>query len=224
MVARHVLDLVVFDFDGVIADTVQDIATAANDVLRHYRMAALPVAEVRSSIGGGAEALVRNILAGREDIPLDEAAGLFKERYRRCHADQTELYPGVREVLDQLEAAGKTMAIATNKMEALTHNLVAKLGVQRYFRMIVGPESISRRKPDPEAVTRILDAVGVVSGRALMIGDTADDIVSGRAAGTLTCAVLYGYGGETELARSRPDFSIRRIGEVLDHIADDGPA
>jgi phosphoglycolate phosphatase len=212
------LDLVIFDFDGVIADTVVDIASAANEVLDRYGMPGLPVADVRSYIGGGAEALVHRMLTGREDVDLDEAARLFKECYGACYADRTVLYPGVREVLAALDDAGTLIAVATNKMESLTHGLVRKLEIEGHFRVIVGPESIGRRKPDPEAVTRILDALAVDAGRALMVGDTAGDIASGRSAGTFTCGVLYGYGTEAEIAGIGPDFTIRRINELLEQL------
>ncbi len=140
MVGPRALDVIAFDFDGVIADTVLDIATAANEVLSEFNLPAVPVSVVRSQIGGGVEALVRGLLAGHPNLPLDVAAARFRDRYGRCFDHQTTLFPGVAEVLDQLGSAGIRMAIATNKAEALTQHLVEQLGVARHFFLIVGPE------------------------------------------------------------------------------------
>ena len=218
MIGLRPFDVIAFDFDGVIADTVGDIAVAANEVLVGLDLPAVPTSTVRAKIGGGVEALVRGLLAGHPEIPLDEAATRFRASYGRCFDETTTLFPDVTEVLDRLDAEGLRMAIATNKAEALTVHLVKKLGIARHFFLIVGPESVARRKPDPETVTRIVTAADVLPDRALMVGDTAADIQSGRAAGTGTCAVSYGYGDETELAETRPDFTIRRFVDLLDHV------
>lgn len=225
MIGRRSLEVIAFDFDGVIADTVGDIAAAANEVLVALNLPPVPVSSVRSKIGGGVEALVRGLLVGHPDIPLDETAARFRASYGRCFDETTALFPGVAEVLDRLDAAGLRMAIATNKAEALTVHLVEKLGIARHFFLIVGPESVARRKPDPETVTRIVTAADVSPDRALMVGDTAADIQCGHAAGTRTCAVAYGYGDDSELAEARPDFTIRRFVDLLVHVgAPVGPA
>ena len=218
MVGPQTLDVIAFDFDGVIADTVVDIATAANEVLSEFNLPAVPVSAVRSQIGGGVEALVRGLLAGHPNVPLDVAAARFRDRYGRCFDHQTTLFPGVADALDRLGSAGLRMAIATNKAEALTQHLVEHLGVARHFFLIVGPESVARRKPDPETLTRILEAAHASPADALMIGDTSADIRCGHAAGTRTCAVTYGYGDEIELADAHPDVTIARIGDLLDYV------
>ena len=86
--------------------------------------------------------------------------------------------------------------------------------LHRYIELVVGPESVARRKPDPEAVELILAAWRVGSERTLLIGDTADDILAGRAAGTLTVGALYGHGAEREIRAARPDQAIRSLREL----------
>jgi HAD superfamily hydrolase (TIGR01509 family) len=139
---------------------------------------------------------------------------VFKAEYGRCFAMHTQLYPGVREVLERFVTTGVAMAIATNKTEPITRRLVAKFGLEPYLSSVVGPESVTRRKPDPEAIERILGRLDVPPARALMIGDTPLDIVAGKAAGTGTCGALYGYGTEVEIVRAAPDFVIRSIAEL----------
>ena len=208
------IDGLIFDFDGVLVDTAADIASAANHVLQQYGMPAVPVGIVRSYIGGGAEALIRRVLPEAPEDRLRDAAALFKTKYGECYDVQTSLYPGVQEVLEHFLAAGKRMAIATNKGEHFTRGLVRKLGLHRYVGLVVGPESVARRKPDPECVELILRHWSVGPERTLLIGDAADDILAGRAAGTLTCGALYGYGAERDIRDARPDWVIRSIREL----------
>jgi 2-phosphoglycolate phosphatase len=213
-VDRHRVDAIIFDFDGVLVDTAEDIAVAANAVLRRYSEPAVSLDRVRSGIGGGAEALMRYLLPDRDGDTLVEAAAVFKAEYGRCFAMHTQLYPGVREVLERFVTTGVVMAIATNKTEPITRGLVAEFGLEPYLSAVVGPESVTRRKPDPEAIDQILRCIDVPPARALMIGDTALDILAGKAAGTSTCGALYGYGTEADIARAAPDFVIRSIAEL----------
>jgi phosphoglycolate phosphatase len=208
------VDGLIFDFDGVLVDTAEDIASAANRVLQQYGMRAVPVGIVRRYIGGGAEALMRRVLPEAPEARLREATALFKTKYGECYDVQTSLYPGVEEVLEHYLAAGKRMAIATNKGEHLTEGLIRKLGVHGYFGLVIGPESVAHRKPDPEAVELILKHWRVGPERTLLIGDTADDILAGKAAGTVTVGALYGYGAERDIRGARPDLVIRSIREL----------
>ena len=208
------VDGLIFDFDGVLVDTAEDIARAANRVLQQFGMPAVPVGIVRACIGGGAEVLIRRLLPEASEDQRREATARFKTFYSECYDVDSSLYPGVREVLDQFLADGRRMAIATNKVERLTLGLVRTLGLQRYFELVIGPESVAHRKPDPEAVELILAAWRVGPERTLLIGDTADDIHAGRAAGTLTVGALYGYGTEREIRAARPDQVIRSIREL----------
>jgi 2-phosphoglycolate phosphatase len=216
---KRFVDTVIFDFDGVVADTVQDITTAANLTLAHYGMQPLSVDEVRGLIGGGAEPLVRKMLQDRVDELYDDAIVFFKKRYGECYNVLTDLYPGVRSVLTHYRVRGKKLAIATNKVERLAKGLLDKLHIQYYFDVVIGPESITHRKPHPEAVTKILEKLGTRPENAVMIGDVAADILSGKAAGTATCGVLYGYGSQAEVEGSEPDYIVRSyLTELLDYI------
>lgn len=217
-VGPRAFDVIAFDLDGTLADTAVDIATAANEVLRGFDLPEVAVPEVRSRIGGGLEALVRGLFADHPKVPLDIAAARFREAYGRCFDQHTELYPGVAAVLEELAAMGIRMAVATNKAEALSRPLVEHLGIAGHFFMVVGPESIVHRKPDPEALTLILRTADASPSRALMVGDHPSDIQCGQAAGAQTCAATYGYAGDAELAGARPDFTIARFPDLLDHV------
>jgi 2-phosphoglycolate phosphatase len=221
-VERYSVDAIIFDFDGVLVDTAEDIAVAANAVLSRYGEPAVSLDRARRGIGGGAEALMRYLLPDRDGDTLAEAAALFKAEYGRAFAVHTLLYPGVRDVLEGFITAGVVMAIATNKTEPITRGLVAEFGLEPYFSAVVGPESVTRRKPEPEAIEQILARVGIPPARAVMVGDSAVDIMAGNAAGTGTCGALYGYGTEADIVRAAPDFVIRSLAE-LPHALDVKP-
>lgn len=211
-------DLVIFDFDGVLVDTAPDIANAANFTLEAIGFAKLPNDVIGSYIGGGAEPLMRKCLGDRAEELLPKALPVFIERYKAYGFVETHLYPNVVETLQTLKNMGKPMAIATNKMEQLTHQILQGLNIHGYFPVVVGPESIKRRKPDPESINIILDRMGFKPAQAMIIGDTWMDIQSGINAGIATCGVTYGYGSRDEVENSKPDFIIDRIEQLFDYI------
>jgi 2-phosphoglycolate phosphatase len=211
-------DLIIFDFDGVRADTGPDIANAANYVLKQLNLPQLPPETIISFIGGGAEPLVRQCLGNRADELFDKALALFKKRYSDYPFVDTVAYPGVPELQAHYRAAGKTMTIATNKTEAVTWKILEGLHLTAYFQVIVGPDSITQRKPHPEALQRIIAQVGGIPAKTVMIGDTEADILAGQSAGTITGGVTYGYGKRSEIEAARPDFIIDEISSLLNFI------
>ena len=210
--------LVIFDFDGVLVDTAPDIANAANYTLEAIGLERLPNDIIGSYIGGGAEPLMRKCLGSRAEELLPTALPVFIEHYKAFGFVETHLYPGVTQVLEKLAEMGKPMAIATNKMEQLTHQILNGLDIHNYFQSIVGPESITHRKPHPESINIILDRMGFKPDQAIIIGDTWMDIESGINAGIATCGVTYGYGSREEVENSKPDFIIDKLEQLFDYI------
>ncbi|MBN1486632.1 MAG: HAD-IA family hydrolase [Anaerolineae bacterium] len=215
---KWAVDTVVFDFDGVVVNTGGDIANAANYILRHYDLPELPTETIVGFIGGGAEPLVRKCLGDKADMYFEEALSKFKKRYIEHYFEDTVLYPGVKDVLEHLYAARKKMGIATNKIEKIAFDIQEGLEIAHYFQVVVGPESVTRRKPDPEAVNIVLERLGADPARSLMIGDKAEDILAGKAAGTVTCGVTYGFGSVEEIEGSEPDFIISQAADLLNYI------
>ncbi len=212
------IETIIWDFDGVLADTWKDIANATNFVMESLGRAQIPPGVIAGYIGGGAEPLLRQCLADRAEELLPQALPLFAQRYREYGCVETALYPGVREFLGKCRQAGYRMAINTNKFETLTQEILRRMDIQDYFQVMIGLESIKRKKPDPESVNVILERMGTPPAQALMVGDTWMDIGAGKAAGTVTCGVTYGYGKPGELEEAKPDFIVNRLEEMLDNI------
>jgi len=212
------VDTIVFDFDGVLVDTGGDIANAANYMLHSLGLEEQPKDRIIGYIGGGAEPLVRKCLGSQAETLYDQGLAIFKKRYAEYYFVETKLYPGAQQIVEHYARTQKNMGIATNKVGHLTREILKGLHIDQYFPVVIGPESITRRKPDPEAVLKVLAYFGTPPDRALMIGDTVEDLLAGRSAGTLTCGVTYGFGSMESIESTRPDFILNDLSELLQYI------
>lgn len=215
---KWAIDTIIFDFDGVLVDTGRDIANAANFTLASLGLDQLPPEKIIRFIGGGAEPLIRKCLTDNRSEYFTQALALFKQRYDQYFCVETKLYPGVLEVLQKFDQAQKKMALATNKAERITYKTLQSLDIHPYFPIVMGPESVTHRKPHPESIQRILEQSGTAPHKAVMIGDTAADILAGKAAGTRTCGVTYGFGSLEEIRDANPDIILDEIGQLMEFI------
>jgi phosphoglycolate phosphatase len=215
---KRFVNVVIFDFDGVLVDTGLDIANAMNFVLRYFHLPELPADTIIGFIGGGAGKLVQDSLGEAHAHLLDQALPMFLERYSQYYLVDTCLYPGVLEVLQCLQQAGKTLAIATQKPEPITHAILSGLKIDPYISMVVGPESITHRKPHPESLLKIIQSFQAEPQEVIMVGDMVTDVQAGQAAGTLTCAVTYGLGQRADLEAAKPDFVINHLDALLEEL------
>jgi len=212
------MDLLIFDLDGTLIDSKQDLAVSVNATRVHMRMAPLDLERIFSYVGNGAPVLIRKALGGQStEDEIEEALEFFLEYYREHKLDHTRLYPGVKEVLDRLGAAGKRMAVLTNKPEAPSRGIVEGLGVAGHFFQVYGGNSFDFKKPHPIGVATLMAEAGVERGRTLMVGDSSVDVQTARNAGIQACGVTYGFAPET-LTDPAPDLLVERIEELADWV------
>ena len=210
------MDLLIFDLDGTLVDTKLDLAQAVNATRRHMGMAPLENERVYSYVGHGAPSLIRQALGDQaSESEVEEALEFFLEFYREHYLDYTTLYPGVKESLDRLRAAGKRMAVLTNKPVRISQLIVDGLGVHDHFFQVYGGNSFDLKKPDPVGVHTLMLETGIPADRTLMIGDSSVDIQTARNAGIASCGVTYGFQPET-LADPAPDRLVDRMEELAD--------
>lgn len=183
------------DLDGTLLDTAPDIAAAANRMLARLQLAPRSVEEIRGFIGQGSARLVRRCLeaAGAQASAFDESLDAFVRSYDQESGRRTQPYPGVHEGLKQLSAAGIALACVTNKLQRFTVPLLERTGLARFFSVLVCGDTVSRLKPDPLPYVHACQSLAVVPGQAVVIGDSANDAVAGRAAGCRVLCVPYGY-------------------------------
>jgi phosphoglycolate phosphatase len=207
--------LVVFDLDGTLVDSSRDLAAALNETLGRLRPGtpALSLEAVRSMIGDGALKLVERALraSGLSEAPR-EVLPVYFDCYRPRLLDQTHLYPGVLEALEAL--ASRHLAVLTNKPGDFSRAILEGLGVARFFRRIYGGGDLPAKKPDPIGLQRLLAEAGATPFQAVMVGDSAIDVRTGRAAGVRTVGVRYGFDPEG-LRREAPDLLVDDLRELI---------
>ena len=188
----------VFDLDGTLVDSAPDIGTAINKVLREDGRPGLDPAAVISFVGDGAAQLVYRAFAASGPAPqgaaLDALLARFMAHYHAGPATLTTPYPDVDRVLTRLKQAGHRLGVCTNKPDALTAAVLEGTGLARHFDAAVGPDMVSRRKPDPAHLRATLDAMKVAPGMpAIMVGDSINDVRAARGLGLPCICVTYGY-------------------------------
>ncbi|MEM1193845.1 MAG: HAD-IA family hydrolase [Pseudomonadota bacterium] len=202
----------IFDLDGTLVDTADDLAGAMNHVLAHHDVAPLPTQTVRHLVGFGARAMLRagfDTATGTapSDAALAQMGVQFVDYYADHLADRSKPYPGVVGLLTALRAAGVNLAVCTNKKESLARPLLQALGLDGFFDRIVGGDTAGCAKPDQAPVLLCLDAMGIdkneATSRVLFVGDSDTDIRAAQACDLAVAACTYGYGPLTLAAEAR---------------------
>ncbi len=208
---------IVFDLDGTLIDTAPDLIHTLNLVLAQEGLPAIPFAAARNLIGGGAQIMIQRALAaeGRDatDAEMERLYGAFIAYYSEHIADQSRPFPGLDRALDDLSAAGHTLAVCTNKLEWLSLRLLKALNLTQRFAAICGPDTFGVQKPNPEVFRQTVRRAGGEPSRAIMIGDSKTDIHTGRAARVPVIAVDFGYT-DVPIASLQPDRIISSFSEL----------
>lgn len=193
-----------FDLDGTLVDSLPDIAASVDHVRARFELPPLGPEAVRSMVGDGLVKLLERALG--DQFPEAEVA---LELYRQHHFDQcidlVQPFPGVRESLASWQEAGHPLAVVTNKPTRFVHRMLEHMDLLRWFDAVVCGDTLPQKKPHPAPLHEALRLLGHESNGAVMVGDSANDLRAGRAAGLRTVAALYGYGEETELRRIGAD-------------------
>jgi phosphoglycolate phosphatase len=208
------MDLLIFDLDGTLIDSKQDIVNSVNVARGRMGLLPLDAATVASYVGNGAPVLMRKAMGqGATEESIAESLRHFLEYYHENPLVYTTLYPGVREALDELLASGKRLAVLTNKPESISHQIVEGLGLSDHFFRVYGGDSFAERKPHPIAIQKLMEESGIEASGTVMVGDSSVDVQTARNAGVTACGVTYGFSPES-LAQEPPDFLINDMREL----------
>lgn len=212
--------LIIYDLDGTLVDTREDIAHAVNHMLKEMAHKPLPQATIEKHVGRGLHHLVANCLGTRDSKPVEKGARLYRQYYAEHMMDHTQLYPGALDMLNYFK--DRLQAVITNKPNPFTEQMLKALGVAKYFSDIVAGDTDFPKKPDPSAVLFILQREKIKSDEALFIGDSLVDIETGRNAGIETVVTCHGFTCEEELQSANPHAVVRDFKELLELIKKKG--
>ena len=212
--------LIIYDLDGTLVDTKQDITEAANAMLSQFGAAPLSQQEVCRFVGSGLRQLIKGCLRIDDTEKIEKGILIYRTYYRDHLLDHTALYPFAREVLEYFKQ--RNQAVVTNKPNPFSQNILIGLGVADYFLEIVTGDSEYGKKPDPAAVKAIMKKAGVSAEETLLVGDSPIDVETGRNAQILTVGVSQGFSDEQELRGAFPDLFVRNLQEFLEMAKKEG--
>jgi len=210
--------LFLFDLDGTLIDSREDIARAVNAALLRLGLPSLSAADVLRFVGDGIEILMDRALravSGKAPDPgqVALAVRIMVQEYEARLFESTRLYPGVRDTLGALQ--GARLGLISNKLESLSRELLRGFGLESLFSVILGSDSLPRRKPDPLPVAVAMARTGAIAAETVMVGDSRTDILAGKAAGVATCGVTWGFRSREELEAAGCDRIIDSMSELL---------
>jgi phosphoglycolate phosphatase len=212
------MQLVIFDLDGTLIDSKLDLAHAVNATRAHMGMEPLEFELINSYVGNGAPVLIRRALGpAASEAEVERALEYFLVWYGDHKLDNTCLYPGVRDALDRLRAAGIPLAVLTNKPVRISRAIVEGLGVGGHFFRVYGGNSFPEKKPHPVGVDTLMEESGAERARTLVVGDSGVDVRTARNAGVLVYGVTYGFAPES-FETDPPDLRFDSMGALADYV------
>ena len=217
------MGLLIFDLDGTLIDSRQDLINSMNTTLRHFERPGLPAEVIAAYVGDGPAMLVRRAFDGSTNQRLlREATEFFLSDYSIHQLDNTRAFQGVAEMLAAARAPQngleRYLAVLSNKPVDIVVSILRGLGLRAHFDAVYGGNSFRTQKPDPLGAKTILKETGVAPEFALIIGDSRNDVFAGRNAGIWTCGVTYGFAPLT-LRRAKPDLLVQSPPELLSLLA-----
>lgn len=206
------VELMIFDLDGTLIDSRQDIANAVNHTLREIGLKEKSMEEISSYIGTGVEDLIRKSIDGKADCCFEKAFSIMSEYYRKHSFDNTRLFPGVKDILEHFKS--KRKIIITNRKREYAVEMLKALNIYDYFEYVAGGDNLGCMKPSSCPLEKAMQKFKMNKEKTIMIGDMHIDILAGKKAGIATCAVTYGIGKKEDIIKAGPDYIINDIAEL----------
>ena len=213
-------ELVMFDLDGTLVDSVPDIAIAVNKALIALDLPVVSEENVRIWVGNGADVLTRRALtAGDDQKNIDQ--GIWDKAYKLLldyypyHHDEKYVYDGVVPFLEEMYRSNVKMAIVTNKPIAFVEPLLKEVDIAHYFQWFIGAGSIPQKKPAPEPLLHVLAQANVTACNALFVGDSRNDVRAAQAAHVPCAALTYGYNHGEPIVNEKPTWVVDSLTDLL---------
>ncbi len=212
-------ELVIFDLDGTILNTIADLATSTNYALAELGYPTHPTEAYRMMVGNGVAKMFERALPeeARTAENIERMRSLFVPHYDVHNADLSAPYEGIVATMQALQERGVQLAVASNKYQAAAEKLVAQY-FPVHFTSVLGQREGIPSKPDPQIVEDILTVAGVEKSAVLYVGDSGVDMQTARNAGVRACGVTWGFRPRAELEQFAPAHFVDRPEQLLDLI------
>jgi len=206
---------VIFDLDGTLLDTLEDIAISCNHVLKHYNKTPLHVEEYKSYVGQGAAQLFRDLLPALTSSEQKEALALFEKHYAKQFDKNTKMYENINKMLTFFQVRGIKMAVLSNKPNSFTKKCVMKYLRNWKFDAVYGIRDGIPRKPDPSGAIEILKELHVDPSECLFVGDMKIDMITANSTNITPIGVLWGFRGREELVEHGAKYIVKDPIEII---------
>lgn len=211
-----------FDLDGTLVDSAPDLASAINRMLQALSLESFSHDVIRGWVGNGAQVLVHRALSGSTELNanidsewLNHALNVFLEEYESQLCVDSCLYPNVKETLLELKERGYQLSIVTNKPERFVEPILKHLGIGSLFELIIGGDTLEKRKPDPLPLFHACQHLSTEIDQAVMIGDSKNDILAAKAANMPSIGLTYGYNYGEPISHYEPELVFEDFGQLL---------
>lgn len=217
-------ELIMYDLDGTLVDSLQDLTTAIDKMLTDFGHPAAGIKKVKLWIGNGIPSLVRRALGGdlsssnsasEHTLLFEQAIKCFQKHYANEVGRYTVMYPGVQHFLQTMSNKGIKQTIITNKSAVFTEKLLKRIGIGSFFSLILSADSLPEKKPHPMPLLHTIKECGCSVSQSLMIGDSCNDIEAARAAGVKAAGLTYGYNYGKPIATANPDVVLSKLSDLL---------
>ena len=208
----------IFDLDGTLIDSKQDLIDSVNASRAHLQMEGLPDDLIASYVGNGAPTLIRKAMGpGASEAVVETALDFFIRHYHEHCLDRTRLYPGVLETIEAARDKGIQLGVLTNKPVRISNVIVDGLGLHGVFFRVYGGNSFATKKPDPLGLTTLHTEANLDARETVMVGDSSVDIQTARNAGVYSVGLTYGLQPES-LITTPPDLLLDRMEDLIAHL------
>ncbi len=207
------IDLLIFDLDGTLVNSLDDIVASVNYTLGTLSLKPLPPEKIRTYVGDGIKALLTRAVATQTAVTdelVEKARRIYYTHHEEHCLDHVTLYPHAREIMKYF--SGKKKAVASNKSERFTKKILTGLELAEHLDLILGGDTLPQKKPDPAVIEHVISVLKAPKLRTVIVGDGPQDIQCGKAAGILTCGVTYGFKPAEETKEA--DFRINDLIEL----------
>lgn len=207
--------LLIFDFDGTLADTEKVILKTLAQTLTELGLEPPAPDRLREYIGLPLARIFECASASEDQEVISRAVRIYRARFPENCKKDIRLYPGVREALEHFRNMGLALAIASSRERSSLLALAEQLGITSFFSVIAGEQDVTRHKPEPDIIRFVCEKSGIPAKEAMFVGDTIYDIGAGEAAGAMTCGAAYGNHTREQLLEAGADYVIERFAELV---------